>query len=166
MTRAPASGIPAKGAGHGGPRRDYAWPPFEAGNRAAEKHGAYSERRITPLAEQASSELVEAAPWLNAPAFASAVLAWSRVEAQVALVGAWLAETGPLDSDGKPRSAAEFLVRLERLAADLRGRLGLDPASRARIERDLAAGVRDLDLTSQLAEGRRLREAHEPRERT
>jgi hypothetical protein len=87
--------------------------------------------------------------------------AWSRVEAQLALVARWITENGPLNQDGLPQPAAELLLRLERLAADLRGRLGLDPASRARIERDLAAGARDLDLSNQLADGRSIRAKHE-----
>jgi hypothetical protein len=151
--------------GHGGPARGYAWEPFERGNAAAETHGGYSERRVAPLAARARSELLSAAPWVASPAFEAAVAAWSRVEGQTRLVAAYVAEKGPLDQGGKPRPAVDLLVRLERLAADLRGRLGLDPSSRARIERDLAAGVRDLDLSDTLAEGRRVRLAAEERGR-
>jgi hypothetical protein len=152
---------PAKGQGRGGKARGYSWPPFVEGNSAAEKHGAFSDRRVDPLAAIAAADLVDAAPWLAAPGFGPAVEAWSRTEARVALIDAYLARHGPLDDEGKPRPATELLVKFERLAADLRGRLGLDPASRARIERDLAAVVRDFDVVAATAEGRRLRIASE-----
>jgi hypothetical protein len=157
VSKGPASGIPAKGEGRGGPARGYTWPPFEPGNVAAIRHGAFSERRIAPLADRARAGLLDAAPWLDSPAFSPAVDAWARVEARAALVGAYVDENGPLDDEGRPRAATELLVRLERLALALRQAVGLDPASRARIERDLAAGVRDLDLSDAIAEGRRFR---------
>ena len=157
----PASGIEAKGAGRGGPARDYSWEPFELGNEAAVRHGAWSERRVAPLADQARTRLLDVAPWLASPAFAPAVEAWARAEARVALVDTYVAEQGPLDENGKPRPAIELLIRLERLALTLRQAVGLDPASRARIERDLAAGVHDLDLSDAIAEGRQLRTAND-----
>ena len=152
MSGAPASGVPA---------RHYRWEPFAEGNAASVRHGAFSERRIAPLADRARSGLLDAAPWLASPAFAPAVEAWARAEARVALVDTYVAEQGPLDENGKPRPAIELLIRLERLAFTLRQAVGLDPASRARIERDLAAGVHDLNLSDAIAEGHQLRTAND-----
>jgi hypothetical protein len=74
----------------GGPGRGYAWPPFEAGNAAAESHGATSERRWGPMAARLAAEAVGVAPWLSRPAFRSAVAAWSICEAKLHLVDSWL----------------------------------------------------------------------------
>jgi len=140
------------GEGHGGPKRGYTntHAPFETGNLVALKHGAKSERIVEPLANEARARLLDLAPWLSSPTFAGSVAALARVEAKISLVDAWLDTVGgDLDEDGKPRPAAEFALRLEKLGADLRARLGLDPTACARIRRDLASG--SLDLAAQLA---------------
>lgn len=147
----PPSGIPANGTR----------PPFEPGNEAAVTHGAYSDKRVAPLATLARAEIVEAAPWLEAEAFGPALDAWSRAEARVALVDSWLQEHGLLDPEGKPRPAAEFVVKLERAAADLRARIGLDPASCVKIRAQLASATSADALESLRAEGRKILEARE-----
>ncbi len=147
------------------PARNYSWPPFEKRNTAALRHGANSERSIAPLAAQIVAAAVERIPWLDVPEFGPALTAWGRAEARCALVSEWLDEHGLLDPEtGAQRPAADFAVKLERLAAEARARLGLDPSSSARLQRDLGAAARDRGLMSrEMAEGRRLRLAAEAR---
>jgi len=125
---------------------------------AALRHGAYSPRKVEPLA----AALVESAQgqvsYLGDPAYATALWAWARVEARVQLVDEYLTDRGLFDTKGRPLPAVDTLRSFERLAAELRSRLGLDPRSRAKLERDLSAGARDrLSITEEVAEGRRLR---------
>lgn len=144
----------------GEPARGYSWSDFEPGNTAAEKHGAWSERRWRPLADQLIREALEHAPWLTRPAFRLAVAAWARAEAQASLVDAWLDEHGLLTDDGTPRPANALADRLHGRAQALRGQLGLDPVSFARLLATFA-GVPGGDdaLDALRAEGRRLVEA-------
>lgn len=124
--------------GGGRPARGYSWAPFQPGNVAGLRHGAGSERKVSPIASRLAAELAETAPWTSRPAFAASVAAWSRAEARVSLVAGWLDEHGLLDPDGEPRGAAAFLVKLESQAANLRARLGLDPAALAGLLAKLA----------------------------
>ncbi len=153
-TPSPASGDLARG---------YSWEAFTDGNAAAVRHGAYSERAVDPLARLAHATLKEAAPWITAPAFSHSLAALSRVTAQVTLVDRYVTDVGPLDADGKPRAAVELQVRLERLAADLRSRLGLDPSSYAKIQADLAGAARDVGLEALRAEGEAILRARDLR---
>lgn len=113
--------------------RGYSWEPFGAGNRAAERHGAWSERRIAPLAERLAAELAESAPWTCRPAYRATVAAWARAEVRVQLIERWLDEVGDLDELGRPRAASGWLDRLESRAMRLRSELGLSPQSLARL---------------------------------
>jgi hypothetical protein len=129
------------------PRSLLPWqrPPFAPGNAAALRHGAYSPRRVDPLAAELVERLAGDVDYLRSePAFAAAVWGWARAEARVQLVSEYVDEHGLLDPKGKPRAAADLLVRLERLASEARSRLGLDPLSRARLGRDVSAGAFDL----------------------
>lgn len=150
----------------GEPARRYSWPPFEAGNAVAVKHGAASrtgEGTWRPVAERLVVELAEVAPWTTRPAFGAAAWAWARAEAKVMLVSDWLDERGLLTADGEPRPAATFLERLEARAANARERLGLDPQAFVRLFTALTASPStDADALDALrAEGRRILEARE-----
>lgn len=146
----------SKGEGHGGPARGYRWEPFKPGNTAGEKSGAFSERKISPLADQLAAAAREAIPYLASDDFDAAVAAWSRAEAQAQLVFDWVDRHGVIGEDGKPTVSLDWLIRFERLAAEQRARLGLDPTSRVRLEKDLAAiGAARFDLTALAAEGKK-----------
>ena len=148
-----------------GPARGYSWETFERGNLAALKHGAYSPRRVEPLARELVEAVLPSVSYLDDPSYAASVWAWARAEARVQLLDEHLSEHGFLDERGNLRPAVDGLLRSERIAAEMRARLGLDPRSRAKLERDLSASARDrVDLASELAEGRRLRLAAEGRE--
>lgn len=130
--------------GSGRPARGYSWPPFQPGHTLTMRHGAYSPRRVDPLATTLVEAVMEATPYLGEASYAPALWAWARAEARVQLLTEWLDDHGLLDDDGRPRGAADLLVRCERLAAESRARLGLDPLSRARLGRDVTAARVDL----------------------
>ena len=120
----PPSGIPA---------RHYKWEPFQPGHELSMRHGAWSERRVAPLAARLVAEVVEGNSYLQDAAYASALQSWGRTEARIELVTTYMLEHGDLDGDGSVRPAADLLNRLEARAENLRARLGLDPLSRSRL---------------------------------
>lgn len=157
MTAAPGTAGPA-------PAFEGQRPPFEPGNDAALVHGARSERYVGPLAARIAQELLEDAnspDHLREPLFAASVQAWARAEAMVTLlwrsldgqdIEAGLAAVSTTDETettvkgtttrkGTIRSLPSVIDQLRRwetTAAGLRSKLGLDPASAARVGRDLA----------------------------
>jgi hypothetical protein len=133
VSKGPASGIPARGPGHGGPRRGWSWPPFEPGNLAALKHGARSPRILAPIADQLAGGLAGLAPWTSAASFQGTVASWSWAEAQAVVLRAYLDEHGLVDDDGQPRPAAAMLERVEGRLAGLRAQLGLTPLALGRL---------------------------------
>jgi hypothetical protein len=181
---------PANGKGHGGPARGYVWPPFTPGHEMSKVHGAYSERSVAPLAEQIASSLLEdagAPAYLREPGYVPVIAAWSRSEAVVSLLWSYLSgldaeqslteriegtetedhgEGGRVSrksSSKRVMSVLGELHRAETRAMNLRSRLGLDPASRARILRDLGiAHQTGGDAIAKLQEtGREIRERRE-----
>lgn len=98
-------------------------------NSAALRHGAWSPRKVDPLAEELVQMALVGAAYLGDPSYAAALYAWARAEARVQLLAEYLDEHGPLDEHGSPRPALDALVRCERLAGEQRVRLGLDPLS-------------------------------------
>ena len=131
----PASGTPA---------RRYSWAPFAPGNAVSTHHGAFSERRVAPLAQRLVEQVVADNGYLQDPSYASALHSWGRTEARIELVSAWLIEKGDLDPQGKVRPAADLLNRLEARAENLRSALGLTPLARARLGRDISGSQFDL----------------------
>lgn len=131
----PASGIPARG---------YSWEPFAAGHTLTLRHGAFSPRTIDPLAAELIEGTIAEGGYLAEPDYRPAVEAWARAEARCILIDAWLQERGLLDAKGRPHPAAEYALRLERLAAEHRSRLGLDPRSRAALGKDVSSTGVDL----------------------
>lgn len=124
-------------------------PPLNGppGNQLALKHGAYSPRRVDPLAAELVG-LVDgdaSINWLTA-ADRPALWAWARAEAQAQLLTEYLAKAAEATEDGvgdleqeRVRAAYLLLHRAEARAQSGRARLGLDPLSRARLGRDVAA---------------------------
>lgn len=137
-----------------GPARGYSWPPFEkghqlsVGNRGPVKHGAWSPRKIAPIAQQYLDGILTDpdVAYLRAPAYRPALEAWAAAEARLCLVERWvsdlIAEHGmdrAAESGQGRTSPLELLRRYDAAAWTARGRLGLDPLSRARLGRDVAA---------------------------
>lgn len=128
---------------------------FEKGNEVRLRHGARSERHVTPVAEELVAGLLEDRPDLAQ--YPEALEAWARAEARALL----MAGADFLDEDGHPINPRD-VARFERLAADARARLGLDPKSEADLHKsraDAARSVVDLDAIR-----RRGREALEGRD--
>lgn len=153
-----------------GDPRGYSWPPFEPGNEVATRHGANSERHVGPLAEQIAAALLnhpETPQYVREPSYAAVVRAWSRAEAVVELLWRWLGQhdldaaltdlteadedatfdKGSSTKHTTSRHVESVLTQLHRhevRAMNLRSQLGLDPLSRARLGKDVAAQRVDL----------------------
>lgn len=144
------------------PARGYSWPPFTDGNEAATTHGAHSERRWRPLADELISELRHDAPWTARPAFRWTVEAWAAAQSKAALVDAWLDEVGLLTDKGTPRPANWLSDKLHARADTLRRELGISPAAFARLLSNFGTVPGNEDALEQLqAEDRRIIEARE-----
>ena len=66
--------------------------PFAPGNEAAVRHGAYSPRKVNPVAERIVEAIVEDAPYLADPAYALAVWALARIEATRELLAEYIVD--------------------------------------------------------------------------
>lgn len=137
-------------AGSHAPARGYRWATATPGNTIALRHGAYSPRKVDPLARELVEQVTGELEWLT-DADAPAVWAWARAEAQVQLLTEYLMTAAEITEDGvgdldaeRVRSAYLLLHRAEARAQTGRTRLGLDPLSRAKLGRDVAAGKVDL----------------------
>ncbi|MDX3099697.1 hypothetical protein [Nonomuraea angiospora] len=123
-------------------------PPFRPGHTLSTTHAAYSPRKVDPLA----AELVDQAladpeiPYLRAPSYRPALWAWGRAEARVQLLADHLAAHEQDGCKGCDKCVRwdEQLRKWESAAAGHRGRLGLDPASRARLGKDIASAQVDI----------------------
>ena len=105
---------------------------FTNGNLVRVTHGVYSDRRVNPIARELAEGLIVERPDLeDHPA---AVWSWARIESKCLLLEAWLDEHGFIDKDGKPTAPAQLVTRYEKLALNLRARLGLDPLSQAQLQ--------------------------------
>jgi hypothetical protein len=127
-------------------RRGYSWPAFTAKNEMSLRHGALSGRKVDPIAAELAAGLLRDRPDLER--YPEAVGAWSRAESRCLLLGSWFAEHGLLDAKGNPTASERLLGTSERLAMQLREKLGLDPRSEAELanaQADAAKGVVDLD---------------------
>lgn len=122
-------------------------PDFGTGNTVAMKHGARSPRVVEPVAAALREQALKAAPYLADPRWTGELEAWSRAEARVQILLAWEERVGgPLAEDGSPRSHLVELERAERRAQNARDRLGLNPASAARLASYLASAQRGPSL--------------------
>lgn len=100
------------------------------GNELATRHGAYSPRRVDPLATSLVEQLLaDDVAYLRAAKWGPAVWGWARCEARVQLVTEYLIEVvgaGRLGDLDDPRVAAAYklLDRFEAQPVQQRGRLG------------------------------------------
>ena len=166
MTFPKGSGIPAGGPGQGPPSgvpaRRYTRPPFGRGNLATVVHGARTPRVYGELATVLTAGLIEDRPDLAT--FPEAVAAWATAEAQAALMRRHIEQVGSIDpGTGEPRAKVlEWLAKFERLAAETRRPLGLDPTSEAALTKERAAvAVLAVDLVALAERGREALAARE-----
>ena len=114
--------------------RGYSWPPFEAGNRAALKHGAFSQQLREEATKEISPLILEAAPWLDRPEYALTIDRYLRTEA-AALVTFRAIETivTTRGAEHVPRKLWQAWNAATNSASKQAALLGLDPTSRERI---------------------------------
>jgi hypothetical protein len=145
------------------PARGYSWAPFGRGNTAATRHGVWSSRQVDPVVGELVAGLLAERPELDA--YPEAVYGWARAEARCLLLAEWTARHGLLDDEGKPTVALRYVGTFERLAAEQRARLGLDPRSEAELAQTRSDAMRNLvDLDALRAKGRQALDARdEPR---
>lgn len=135
-------------------------PPFQPGNVPANafepgnvpantSHGAYSPRKVDPLAQDILDVLLadDTVPtYVKAPAYRLELISLARAEAKVQLIEEWLtdqaSEKHPMGDLGDDRVQAAYLQlhRASTRAASSRTRLGLTPASATRMGKNLAQG--------------------------
>jgi hypothetical protein len=141
----PASGIAAHGK----------YEPFELRNTAHLRHGVRSRsgRFVDPLAGEISAALLAERPDLAA--WPEALAAWARAEARCLLYAEYHARVGTIDPEtGDFRGGARVLAA-ERLAGQLRERLGLDPVAEAQLAKTrIEAAHTVVDLEAIRARGR------------
>jgi hypothetical protein len=127
------------------PQHDRQHAPFEPGNTVAEQHGAFSPRKVDPLAREIRDQVLvdEQLAYLRAPRWQPAVWSWCQVEAQLQLLTEYLNARGKEAGDGvgnldedRVRSAYLLQHRARAHADRLRGQLGLTPVSWARLMKD------------------------------
>ena len=74
------------------------WPPFAPGNQVSIRHGAWSPRRVDPIAAELVEHALSSAPYLVDPSYAPAVHAWADSEARAQLLRDYVNEHGLLDA--------------------------------------------------------------------
>jgi hypothetical protein len=135
------------------PPRGYTWETFTEGNQLGLRHGAFSERKVEPIATALVAGLLSSRPDLAA--YPETVHAWARAEARCLLLADWVAEHGLVDADGNTPASLRYVAQFERLALDLRSQLGLDPRSEAELARSrVSATAAAFDLDAVRASGR------------
>jgi hypothetical protein len=124
-------------------------PPFPPGHALSLRHGAYSDRVVSPIARHLVEAVLEhagrpgsATSYLLDESYAPALAAWGEAEARAELFAGQLAAHAEECASGCKRCAGwdDKLRRWQVTAMNHRQRLGLDPLSRARLGRDVAAG--------------------------
>ena len=122
-----------------GRRLRYRWPQFEPGHETRLEHGARAARHVDPIAAELASALLEDRPELAS--YPEAVMAWARAEARCVLFADWHARRGFLDEDTGEMRGGSKVGQFEAQAANLRTRLGLDPASDASLRKAQAEAI-------------------------
>lgn len=143
-------------------------------------HGAYSARSVSPLADAFVERLLsdERTPeFLHDSSYSWSLRAWGRAEAVCALLADWLdkqdveaaltettrSKERSVQGEGgrgkrmsvsrRTASVVDQLAKWEKVAASARAELGLPPAARVRIARDLGLAVKSqVEAVASLAE--------------
>jgi hypothetical protein len=143
-------GGPAKGVGKG-PARGYTWEQATEGNELSVVHGASSARFYGPVAEGLRDQLfaLPSCPgYLRDPLWAFALRGWAEAEAQCLLGQEYLSsltfeEQFTAKKQGQT-APIEIVQKLEKHAANMRDKVGLNPSSAARLGKSLAATELDI----------------------
>ncbi|HWE54779.1 MAG TPA: hypothetical protein VG435_04665 [Acidimicrobiales bacterium] len=129
--------------------------PYEPGNTASLRHGAYSRRTINDRAEMVRAELLDQAPWVRDPLYATALDLAAEAVARAQLA----------DDACRQRPGArnlEAATSAARLAWAKLTELGLTPAGHARLKL-LVAGEQQAEqaMAEVMAAGSAIVEARE-----
>jgi hypothetical protein len=145
----------------GQPARAYSWPPFEKDNEVGLRHGAFSKRRIEPVAAELIAGVLAERPDLQR--FPEALAAWADSEARAWLLRDWLTERGMFGAGGaSTEGALKWLIAFDKRAEAGRKALGLDPRSELGLVREAAeAEGAAFDLDALRERGRKALEARE-----
>lgn len=144
-------------------------PPFEAGNKMALVHGAYSVEVYGPEAAAEFERLVamieaEPVPHLMRPSFLFALEGLAEALGRVRVIRKHMATEHDEDGTCDRETCARTLAEIERLVDRRLDATGLSPSSRARIERDLSLGQRArIDTGLELERARAVRRAAQAR---
>lgn len=150
IRRAREGRLPAPGA------RGYRWATATAGNTLGQRHGAFSTRKVDPVALELVSGLLEDRPDLER--YPEAVWAWGRAEARCLIFDEYLQDHEPWSEAGL--KVASWVHRVEGQAQRMRERLGLDPRGEAELLRESAeAQHATFDLDALRARGREAMDA-------
>jgi hypothetical protein len=146
--REPGRGGPAKGAGTGGPASGRPAEPYGPGNLESLRHGVFSDRVRNEVTTALLEELRRdhGALWLNA-LDASALEGYLAAEAAVRSLRVYVGRQGHQNVP----ALSDLLRRWEGRAAAARDALGLSPASRGRLARDVGAGAAGAAAAAALA---------------
>jgi hypothetical protein len=126
------------------------------------KHGAFSDRKLDPVAMAFVEGVLERRPDLGN--YPERLYAWGRAEARALLLGEYISKVG-IDSQ-QARMSMRFEAQFQRLAANLAERLGLDPKSEAELAQAQASAAREMvDLEALRAKGQAVIEANSPKAR-
>jgi len=146
------------------PARGYSWAPFTAGNEVAVRHGAFSRRLIADRSVEVRADLLDRCPWIVDRVDDEALDRYARAEARARLLNEYIEAKVEVEGVEAVRpylwtEAARSDANAQKFAQDL----GLDPAGRSRIARDISLARRLFDpKDGRLAElggqGRKLRQ--------
>ena len=132
--------------------------PPPTGNLWAEKHGAYSPRRIAERAEQVHDDLLAAVPYLDVPAFLPSVKRYLDAAATESLLMDYVNKIVSEKGTGAvPSRTWEQLTASRRLAHKLAQDLGMTPTGHSRIMAMTAGTRAAASLQDLMAKGRALR---------
>jgi hypothetical protein len=121
------------------PGRGYSWAPFTEGHTKSMRHGAKSERQLSPLVDAFLEHLAEVAQWSTLPAFRPTVEAWAWAEARAELYRRHFDDVGLGLVDEEPPPGLAEWERAEGRAQRLRAELGLSPSSLTKLLRGLSS---------------------------
>jgi hypothetical protein len=113
--------------------------PFEQGNQAARRHGAFASLTLAPRAEELADYIRSVMPMVNSADDVSIGLL-AGVLAQIEAATLYVAERGIVNSRGQPQPVLKHLSTMTNTAARLADRLGMTPSGRAALGLDLAKG--------------------------
>lgn len=126
-------------------------PPFQRANTLAVTHGAYSPRITRPEAEALVSSVLERAAqpssstsYLLEPSYRPGLWRWATALVRMERLDAAIVGHGDCAGCKKCGRWHEDWRRYASIVATSEQRLGLDPLSRARLGRDVAAAQVDL----------------------